>query len=165
MLGQTNRRAFVAGLGGAAAWPLVAHGQQSALPIVGYVSLRSPNPDMTTFAPQKYLTGTVWNWCPFYTKAVDMVRKGTFAPGEFYGGLTDGTVSLAPINAAVPADVQKLVADKQAAISDGSFDYWKGPINTNQGAVAVADGKTLTIENLNTTNWLVEGFNGRIPRK
>jgi basic membrane protein A len=121
--------------------------------------------DMTKFAPQKFLTGTVWNWCPFYTKALDMVRKGTFAPGEFYGGLTDGTVSLAPMNAAIPADVQKLVSDKQAAIGDGSFDYWKGPINNNQGAVAVADGKTLTIENLNGTNWLVEGINGRIPRK
>jgi hypothetical protein len=57
------------------------------------------------------------------------------------------------------------VADKQAAIIDGSFDYWKGPINNNQGAAAVADGKTLTIDNLNGTNWLVEGVNGRIPRK
>jgi basic membrane protein A len=121
--------------------------------------------DMTKFAPQKYLTGTVWNWCPFYIKALDMVKKGTFAPGEFYGGLNDGTVSLAPMNAAVPVDVQKLVAGKQAAIIDGSFDYWKGPINNNQGAAAVADGKTLTIDNLNGTNWLVEGVNGRIPRK
>jgi hypothetical protein len=29
----------------------------------------------------------------------------------------------------------------------------------------VADGKTLAIESLNATNWLVEGVNGRIPRK
>ena len=40
--GRTNRRAFIAALGGAAAWPFVAHGQQPAVPLVGYMSARSP---------------------------------------------------------------------------------------------------------------------------
>ena len=35
--------------------------------------------DMTAFAPDKYLTGTVWNWCPFYLQAVEMVQNGAFA--------------------------------------------------------------------------------------
>jgi basic membrane protein A and related proteins len=45
------------------------------------------------------------------------------------------------------------------------FDYWRGPIKTNEGTIVVADGKTLAIADLNATNWLVEGVNGRIPRK
>ena len=36
-----RRRAFIVGLGGAAAWPLVARGQQPVIPTVGFLSVRS----------------------------------------------------------------------------------------------------------------------------
>jgi putative ABC transport system substrate-binding protein len=42
MLGRTNRRAFIAALGGAAAWPLVARGRQPLVPIIGWLSVLSP---------------------------------------------------------------------------------------------------------------------------
>jgi putative ABC transport system substrate-binding protein len=41
LLRHTNRRAFIAGLGGAVAWPVVARGQQAAMPVVGYIDMRS----------------------------------------------------------------------------------------------------------------------------
>ena len=39
MLGRTNRRAFIAALGGAAAWPLVARAQS---PVVAFISRADP---------------------------------------------------------------------------------------------------------------------------
>src|ERR1700751_2213449 len=42
LVGRTNRRAFIAALGSAAAWPVVARGQPAAMPGMGFLNSGSP---------------------------------------------------------------------------------------------------------------------------
>ena len=44
-----RRREFIAGFGSAAAWPVVARAQQSAMPVVGYLSSLSADDDYKNF--------------------------------------------------------------------------------------------------------------------
>src|SRR6266576_1110808 len=44
-----RRREFIAGLGSAAAWPVVVRGQQSGLPVIGFLMPQSADTDYRDF--------------------------------------------------------------------------------------------------------------------
>jgi putative ABC transport system substrate-binding protein len=46
-----KRREFIAGLGSAAAWPVVARGQQPAMPVIGYLGSQSAELDKNVTGP------------------------------------------------------------------------------------------------------------------
>lgn len=124
--------------------------------------------DASTLAPKGWLTGAVWNWGPLYSDEVKAALDGKWAgspyAGKFRVGMKEGAVQLAPFGASVPADVGKLVKDKQQAILDGKAAPFEGPIKDQSGSVKIAAGVKPSVDDLEKTDYLVEGVVGSIPR-
>jgi basic membrane lipoprotein Med (substrate-binding protein (PBP1-ABC) superfamily) len=65
----------------------------------------------------------------------------------------------------VPADVKKLVADKEAAIKAGKFAPFQGPVKMQDGKEVVAAGKVMPDKDILNMNYYVEGVEGQLPKK
>ncbi len=120
--------------------------------------------DMTKYAPKAYLTNAVWNWGPFYVKAVTAVKNGSWKTEQYLGDMADGTVSLAPMGESIPADVKALVTAAQEKIVKGELDVFAGPLKDQSGAEKVASGAALAIGDVLGMNWFVAGVVGKIPQ-
>jgi basic membrane protein A len=93
---------------------------------VYYISFGS---DMRRFAPHVFLTGTVWNWAPIMSDIVKTVREGTWDehPGQdWWYGLAEGGIELAPLSDLVPDDVREMVEQRKQAIIAGEFEVFPG---------------------------------------
>jgi basic membrane protein A len=83
--------------------------------------------DTRRFTPQVFLTGVVWNWEPILTDIVESVHNGTWQshPNWWYG-LAEGGVNLAPFSDLVPPDISAIIEVKQKAIADREFQIFPG---------------------------------------
>jgi basic membrane protein A len=120
------------------------------------------NADWSKAAPDYFLTGTVWNWGPFYKLTVERIRAGTWKPGRYIGSFKDGVVALAPFGPAVTAATRKKVEEIRTEIVVGRRHIFQGPIYDQQGMLRVPSGKTLSDADLNNMNWLVRGVQGTV---
>lgn len=121
------------------------------------------NSDMEEFAPEAWLTATVWDWGPYYTETAQAVIDGSWESDQYYGTMADGMVGLAPFGESVPADAQTEIEARQAEITDGSFAPFTGPLADQDGEERVAEGEEMTLEELLAFDWFVEGVIGEIP--
>jgi basic membrane protein A len=102
------------------------------------------NSDMSKDAPKATLTSTVWDWSKYYTWAVDQVIKGTWNCENYYGGMKEGLVNIAPLNEKLVAEGTAAAIEKaRKSIMDGTFNVFDGVIETNDGKKIGAEGKTL----------------------
>jgi basic membrane protein A and related proteins len=87
--------------------------------------------DQSQLAPDTVITGPVWNMWPTIEAAVKQVQAGVFTAQDFgsFSTMTKGGATLAPFHVwetKLPADVMKMVKDKEQAILDGDF---RVPVN------------------------------------
>lgn len=85
--------------------------------------------DTGRFSPRVYLTGAVWRWQPIMTDIVESVHNGTWnsQPGqEWWYGLAEGGVEIAPFGENVPSNVRSLVGEKQEEIVQKKLAIFPG---------------------------------------
>jgi basic membrane protein A len=122
------------------------------------------NDDMSKFAPNAWLTAPTWDWGPFYIKTAKQVLDGTWKTEQYYGDMADGLVNLAPFGPSVDDATKQLIAEKTAAIKDGSFKPFTGPIKDQAGNEKIPAGKSASLADLLSMDYFVQGVIGDIPK-
>jgi basic membrane protein A and related proteins len=87
--------------------------------------------DQSELAPDTVITGPVWDMWPTVENAIKQVQAGVYTAQDFgtFSTMAKGGARLAPLHGwetKLPADVKKLVEDRQAAILAGEF---RVPVN------------------------------------
>ncbi|MFN2489457.1 MAG: BMP family ABC transporter substrate-binding protein [Actinomycetota bacterium] len=121
------------------------------------------NSDASEFAPQAWVTAPVWDWSGYYIDRVGAVLDGTWESQSYYGHIGDGIVGLAPYGPSVTQETKEMIAARRKEMVDGDFEPFQGPIEDQDGNVAVAEGQSPSLEELLNMNWWVAGMEGERP--
>lgn len=119
--------------------------------------------DMAAFKPSPRIASIIDEWSPYYIKRVGALIDGTYEQTSSWAGMPEGEVVIGEITDAVPADVKAEAEAMIAAITDGSYHPFTGPINKQDGSVWLADGEVADDGALAGMNFYVEGISGNIP--
>jgi basic membrane protein A len=136
---------------------------QAAAKEAGNVYTFGQASDMSAFKPMPRVASIIDNWNPYYIKRVQAVLDGTWESGHSWGGMDVGEVEIGEITEVVPDDVKAEAEAMIAAITDGSYHPFTGPIMKQDGSVFLAEGEVATDEQLVTMDFYVEGMTGEIP--
>lgn len=122
----------------------------------------SYNSDMAKYGPKTVLTGVTHVWDRYYIDRVNAVLNGTWKPVDTWGGVGQGMIALAPLNAAVPADLRAKLDAATAKIADGSLKPFSGMIKDQGGATKVAAGASMSDQDIEGMSWFAEGVQGTL---
>jgi basic membrane protein A and related proteins len=136
---------------------------QAAAQEAGNVITFGQASDMAAFAPMPRVASIIDNWGPYYTARIGAVLDGTWTSTMTWGGMADGHVVIGAISDAVPADVKAEAEAMIAAITDGSYHPFTGPINKQDGSAFLADGVVATDAELVGMTFYVEGITADYP--
>jgi basic membrane protein A len=139
------------------AGPQVA-AQEKGVFSIGY------NTDMKDAAPKAYMTAPIWNWGTYYVSQVKAIKEGTWKAENYWGGMKEGVVELAPLTANAPEGAKEKVEAAKADILSGKNKILVGPLKDQTGAVKVAEGKAMTDDEWLSMDWFVEGVEGKITK-
>lgn len=119
--------------------------------------------DMSAYGPRAHLGSAAIDWLPYYRKAVNDVLEGGWQTGSAWWGVREGAIDLVSIAPDVPQEILERVNAVREGLRAGTFHIWQGPIASNDGKMAVEDGKVADDAFLSGINFYVKGVEGRVP--
>jgi len=121
--------------------------------------------DMAKYGPHAQLTANTENWGVYYIDEINKIFAGTWTGNrKTKWGIKEGAVVLSPLNASIPADVQKLFESKKQAIAAGTLVPFTGPVKDNAGATRINAGASLQADDLVAIDWYADGVDGTVPK-
>ncbi|WP_293443479.1 BMP family ABC transporter substrate-binding protein [Planktotalea sp.] len=136
---------------------------QAAAEAAGNVVTFGQASDMAEFGPFPRVSSIIDDWAPYYIARTQAVMDGTWASTSTWDGIGAGMVAIGEISDAVPADVKAEALAMVAALGDGSYHAFTGPINKQDGSAWLAEGETADDGTLAGMSFYVEGITGDIP--
>lgn len=121
--------------------------------------------DMSAHAPKGHLTSVVFHWEKHLVPTIKKIIAGEWTPSEYgaFPGMTEGTIGLTALSAAVPAEAKAKIDEAQAKMVAGKFSPFDGPLVKQDGSEAVPAGQTIGDDVIWNMNYFVKGAIGTMP--
>lgn len=120
--------------------------------------------DASELAPNTWLTGAVWNWDDLFIDMVQTAMDGKFDgsqyDGKYRGGIKEGVVDIAEFGKSVSEETQTLINDVKDKMVNEDYNPFSGEIKDQDGNVVCKEGQTLTLDEIEAMDYLVEGVIG-----
>jgi len=119
--------------------------------------------DMSTFGPKAHLASAIANWGPYYIKAIEELKAGTWKTERTVWGVKEGLNDLIKINDVVPEESKKKVETIKAGLKDGSFEVFTGPVVDNTGKERLPKDQKADQACKDKIDFYVKGVEGKVP--
>ncbi|GAA6180156.1 BMP family ABC transporter substrate-binding protein [Shimia sp. NS0008-38b] len=139
---------------------------QAAAQAAGNVITFGQASDMSEYAPFPRVSSIIDDWGPYYVARTQAVMDGTWESVSTWDGIGAGMVGIGEISDAVPAEIKASAMEMVAALADGSYHAFTGPLNKQDGSAWLAEGETAqdySDDGLAGMNFYVEGITAEIP--
>lgn len=137
---------------------------QAAAQDAGNVVTFGQASDMGQYAPFPRVSSIIDDWAPYYIARTKAVIDGTWESTDTWDGIGAGMVGIGEISDAVPTDVKEEALALKAAIAEGTYHPFTGPLKKQDGSDWLAEGEVADDGTLAGMSFYVEGITGDIPQ-
>ena len=119
--------------------------------------------DMSAVAPKAHLASAMVLWGGYYIKSIKEVMDGTWKSERTVWGVKEGQNDLVKVADVVPEETKAKVAEVKAAMKEGTFEVFTGPLMNSDGKEVLAKDVKADQAWKDSVNYYVKGVEGKLP--